>query len=181
MEKCIKRKYIYKGKLVNLVKDTVKTRGKRTIRELLLHKGSAVIIPLVDVKKKKIILIRQYRYAAGKSLYELPAGTKEKNESTLECAKREVEEETGYKAERIKKVTSFYPAPGVITEKMDLFIATGLRKSKQKLEFDEQITIKTVTLHAAVKMVETGRIIDGKTIIGILLLKELLGAGFRII
>ncbi|HRU40044.1 MAG TPA: NUDIX hydrolase [Candidatus Goldiibacteriota bacterium] len=116
-----KKELIYKGRVFSLYKKEIKIGKRRTIREIVEHPGSAVIIPVLDRKKPVIVLIRQYRYAAGKWLIELPAGTRDEGESSLACAKREIIEETGYKAARIRKIASFYPSAGMMTEKMDLF------------------------------------------------------------
>ncbi len=174
MEKRIKRKKIYSGRIVNLVRDTVKINKKTTIREVLVHPGSAVIIPVLNKKKKEIILIKQYRYAAGKYLYELPAGTLEPGEPPRKCALRELVEETGYKAGRLKKAAVIYPSPGIITETMHVFKAAGLKKSKAAPEFDENIKTFITTLPEAIKMIKKGKISDAKTIAGILLLKEII-------
>jgi len=143
------------------------------VREIVEHPGSAVIIPVLDEKKPVIVLIRQYRYAVGKWLIELPAGTKDKAESALACAKREIVEETGYKAAKIKKIASLFPSAGMMTEKMDLFLATGLSKAYAEADFDEQIKVFTATLDAALAMIRSGKIQDAKTIAGIYMLKDI--------
>ncbi len=140
---------------------------------MVVHPGSAVIIPVLSFKPLKIILIRQYRYAAGKVMIELPAGTREKNETAYACAVREIEEETGCKASRMKRIGTYYPAPGALTEVMGLFLAWNLTKTSQETDFDESIEPFAVTLKKAVKMVIGGKICDGKTSHGILLLDAL--------
>ncbi len=177
--KKISSKNIYKGKIINLKVDVIKINNKNFIREVIVHPGSVVIIPVLDIKKQKIITIKQFRYAIKKYIYELPAGTKEKNENPFQCAKRELEEETGYIAKKLIKITTIYPSPGIISEKMDIFIATGLKKSKQKQEADENIKIKIFTLKKLLNMVLKGIIVDGKTIAGILLLNELKNKFFK--
>ena len=169
----VSKKVIYKGKRIDLIRQEMMIRGRKSVREIIAHPGSAVIIPVLDVKKRTIILIDQYRYGAGKKMIEVPAGTRDGNEASLKCAKREIIEETGYRAARMKKVTSFLPSPGMMTEVMDLFIATGLKKYKADPDFDEQIEIFTTTLDKAVKMIFSGRIDDAKTIAGLLMLKEI--------
>lgn len=154
---------IYKGKILNLRVD--KWQGYK--REVVEHNGSVAIIPMLN--SKEIIMAKQYRYPIKKYTLELPAGTLEKNELPLKCAKRELEEETGYSAKTIKKIAEFYSAPGFCTEKMYLFIAKNLTKKKQMLEADEKIKIKKLKIHQALKFVKTGKIIDSKSIIGILL------------
>ncbi len=173
MKKIIKRKNIYKGKIINLNVDSLKINNKNFIREIIIHPGSVVIIPVLDIKKQKIIMIKQFRYAINKYIYELPAGTKEKNENSFNCAKRELEEETGYYPEKLKKLITIYPSPGIISEKMDIFLATSLKKKKQNLEQDENIKIKIFTLNKLINMIFKGKIVDGKTIVGILLLNKI--------
>lgn len=170
----VKRKEIYRGRLVYLVVDDIRLGKKKAIRELIIHPGSAVVVPVIDAKKRKIILIRQFRYAANRVLIELPAGTREHGESTLTCAKREIVEEAGYSASRFKKLATLYPAPGALTEKMDIYMATGLRKAKQDLDYDEQIKPFVTTIDKAIKLILSGRIIDGKTIAGIMLADKVL-------
>lgn len=148
-------------------------KGRKSVREVVLHRGSAAVIPVLSYKPLKIILIRQYRYAAGKIMTELPAGTMEKNETAHRCAAREMAEETGYKALRIKRIGTYYPAPGSLTEVTGIFLAQGLVKTTQKADCDECIETFAVTLKQAVKMVLTGKICDGKTAHGILLFDAL--------
>lgn len=171
-EKTIKRKLIYKGRRIDLIKSEIMINGRKSVREIIVHPGSAVMIPVLDVKRKTIILLRQYRYAAGRWMIELPAGTRDKGESALKCARREIIEETGYKAAAMKKIAEFMPSPGMMTEKMDLYIASGLSKAYLSPDFDEQITVFTTSLEKAVKMIFSGKIIDAKTIAGVLMLKE---------
>jgi len=172
-EKTIKKKTIYKGRRIDLIKSEIMINGRKSIREIIVHPGSAVMIPVLDVKKKTIILLRQYRYGAGKWMIELPAGTRDKGESALKCALREIVEETGYKAGSMKRLACFMPSPGMMTEKMDLFIASALTKAYLSPDFDEQIAVFTTSLDKAVKMVFSGKIIDAKTIAGVLMLKEI--------
>jgi ADP-ribose pyrophosphatase len=172
-EKTINSETLYKGRIISLAKDIVEVNGRKTTRELITHPGSAVIIPVLDTKNKKIILIKQFRYAAKTWMIELPAGTRKKQEPALKCAMREITEETGYTASTMKKVSEFMPSPGMMTEKMSLFIAAGLKKTKQALDFDEQITLKVTPLGLAIDMIFSGKIHDAKTIAGILMLEHI--------
>jgi ADP-ribose pyrophosphatase len=173
--KLLKKQLIYKGKRIDLIRSEILINGRKSIREIIVHPGSAVMIPVLDVKKKTILLLRQYRYGAGKWMIELPAGTRDKGESALKCALREIIEETGYAAGSMKKIAGFMPSPGMMTEKMDLYIASTLTKAYLSPDFDEQIAVFTTSLDKAVKMVFSGKIIDAKTIAGILMLKEIYG------
>ncbi|MCX7697882.1 MAG: NUDIX hydrolase [Candidatus Goldbacteria bacterium] len=167
-----KRKKIYDGRIIKLYKDTININNRTFIRDIIVHPGSVVLIPLLNKKTKEIILIKQFRYAIGKYIFELPAGTLEKNENPLSCARRELKEETGYIAKKIKKITEIYPSPGIMTEKMHIFIATDLIKSQQELDIDENISIKKIKLDEAIRMIKKGKITDAKTIVGLLLLKN---------
>ena len=141
-------------------------KNKVVTRELVIHPGAVVILPFVD--KKNILLIKQFRYASRGDLWEIPAGTREKNEKELICAKRELEEETGFKARRWKLLTRFYPAPGISNEIMTLYSAAELIQGTKNLDHDEWIEHRFFSLAEAIKMVRNGKICDGKTIAGIL-------------
>ncbi len=116
-----------------------------------------------------MILVRQYRHATGKELLELPAGTREEGEDPIDTAKRELEEETGYRAARIRRLADFYTAPGFTDELMHLYEATGLTPGEQRLDEDEFIEVVHVHRDDALEMIRDGRIEDAKTIIGLLM------------
>ena len=175
----IKRKKIYSGRIIKLYKDIIHIKNKNLIREVIDHPGSVVIIPLLNKKNNEIILIKQFRYAINKNIFELPAGTLKKNETPYACAKRELEEETGYKAKKIKKITEFYPSPGIMTEKMHLFVAYDLSQTTQKPDIDEKIKVVKLKLKDALKMIFKGKIKDAKTIAGLLILKSYLRASIK--
>ncbi|MGH7197464.1 MAG: NUDIX hydrolase [Candidatus Omnitrophota bacterium] len=160
---------LYRGFNFQLFKDRFvldAARHKVVTRELVDHPGAVVILPFVD--KKRILLLRQFRYAAKGDLWEIPAGTLEKGEQTLGCAKREIEEETGFRARRWKFLTRFFPAPGISNEMMTLYKAEGLVPGNKNLDHDEWIEHETVSLAKARRMIRTGEIRDAKTIIGVL-------------
>jgi ADP-ribose pyrophosphatase len=169
----ISKKVIYKGRRIDLIRSEILINNRKSVREIIVHPGSSVMIPVLDIPGKKIILLKQYRYGAGKWMIELPAGTRDKNEPALKCASREIIEETGFKAGSMKRLTGFMPSPGMMTEKMDLFLASRLEKDRVSPDFDEQISIFTTTLDKAVKMILSGKIEDAKTIAGLLILKEI--------
>ena len=158
-------KLIYKARLFELKK--VKTRranGHEFVHDVIFHGGAAVIVPMLN--PKEFVLIRQYRTAAEKVIWEFPAGTLEKGESPIHCAKREIIEETGYAAKRWAKLGTFFPAPGISTELMHLFLARDLVKKEASLDQDEFIQTKVVSFKNLKKMILNGTIVDAKTIIG---------------
>ncbi len=158
-------KLIYKARLFDLKK--VKTRranGHEFIHDVLFHPGAAVIVPMLT--PRDFVLIRQYRTAVDKVIWEFPAGTLEKGESPINCAKREVIEETGYRAKQWKKLGTFYPAPGISTELMHLYLATNLVSQSMSLDQDEFIQKRIVSAKQLEKMILKGTIVDAKTIIG---------------
>jgi ADP-ribose pyrophosphatase len=169
--KTLKSEKRYSGTVFNLIVDEVEyISGNRGVREVAEHPGGAVVVPLLD--DGTILLVHQYRYPLKKELLELPAGKLDPGEDPQVCAARELEEETGYTAGSLKKLTAIYTTPGFCNEQLHIFLATGLKKSShgQQLEEGESdLTIRQLPFEEAVKMVEQGDIVDGKTICGILL------------
>ena len=166
--KRVRSKIIYRGRVATLSLDTFrKPSGDSYIRETIQHPPSVVILPILD--DGRLALIRQFRHAVNGIIYEIPAGTCEANEPALACAKRELAEEAGYSAFRWKRVCEFYPAPGISTERMALFVATALKKLKKAvpMDKDEQITVHPTPARRALQMVRRNEIVDAKSIIGI--------------
>ncbi len=171
-EETIGSQTIYSGKILRLRRDTVKIRdGKVAIREIVEHGGAVGIVAFTD--RGKIILVKQFRKATNKLLLEIPAGTLERGEDPVQCASRELEEETGYVALEIKPILSFYLAPGYSTEIMHIFCASNLRKTRQRLEEDEEVELIEVELDEAISMVRRNEIEDAKTISSLLAIKFL--------
>lgn len=165
-----RRQLLYRGRVVRLTKDTIRWRDGRTFqREVIHHPKSVVLLPILP--DGRVVLIRQFRAAIERFIYEIPAGTTEPGEGVLACCRRELAEETGYAARRFTFVRRFFPAPGVSTEEMFLYRATGLTTLAHPpaKDQDELITPKLVTAVAAVRMVRRGVILDAKSILGILL------------
>lgn len=157
-----KMRYAYRGRLLRLQVAKVKLpSGLETTREIVVHPGAVAIIPLLD---DEILFTQQYRIAARKQLLEIPAGTLEPGETPLLCARRELIEETGYEAQRIRKLFSCYLAPGYSTEKIHFFLATRLVRKSAKQAEDEAITVRAMRLHQGLRAIEAGRIQDAKTI-----------------
>jgi len=146
--------------------------GKENSRDIIRHNGSVVILAIDNSKNKKdpwIVMERQYRHAANRFLWELPAGKLEQGEDALLGAQRELEEETGYRAKRWKPLVEYFPSPGFLGESMKIFLAEGLLAGDAHPEDDEQIEFRLVKLSEVVKLIEKGAILDGKTLTGVLL------------
>lgn len=158
---------IYSGKVFDIRVDRVREGDVEYDRDIVVHGGSAVILPVFS--DGTAALVRQYRHAAGEMLLELAAGTLESGEDPLDGARRELEEEIGVRAEIIEKLAEFYVSPGFLTEKMHVFLATGLTEVGQKLEEDEILSIERYSFPAMLEMVGRGEIRDAKSIVGILL------------
>lgn len=131
-------------------------------RELVVHPGAVTIVPVLD--RQTVVMIRNYRFSVGAELLELPAGTLEPPEPPEACAARELEEETGYRAERLEPLCRFYTTPGFTNEHMHVFVATGLVKTRQQLDKTEQIRVETLPLTEALAATVDGRVLDAKTI-----------------
>ncbi|MGH9721170.1 MAG: NUDIX hydrolase [Bryobacteraceae bacterium] len=142
-------------------------RGYEIRRSIVRHGGSSVVLA-VD-SRKRILLVRQYRLPAGKALWELPAGRLDPGEKPLTAARRELAEETGYRARHWKKLVSYYASPGFVAEKMNLFLATGLTDGVAQPMDDEKITVRWWGSVELDRAIASGKIEDGKTIIGYLL------------
>lgn len=167
--KLIDSKAIFKGYRVTLFKDRFtlhRAPGKIVTREHVDHPGAVAVVPRFS--KNKLLLIRQFRYSAKGDLWEIPAGTLELGEKPLTCAKRELEEETGYKAKKWRYLSRFYLAPGMSNEVMTLYEASDLVPGKLHLDHDEWIQTRAVSSSQALDMVRRGLVRDSKSILGIL-------------
>lgn len=175
-EKLFRRRVIYNGKVVKFSADVIKLPdSKEAIREYLELPGAVAILPLLP--DGKIILVRQYRYPVKKTTYEIPAGKLDNSkENLISCAQRELREETGFAAGKIKKIFSYYPTPAFGTEMVHIFVAKDLRFcrriSKDKKDKDEFIEIKILPFRIAMKWIESQKIMDSKTIIALLLFEK---------
>ena len=164
---------IYKGKIFDVIESEILHDDLKYKREIVVHKGSAVMVPVFD--DGTVALVRQYRYAAEKFLLEIPAGTLNKDEDPEKAALRELEEEIGVRAERIEKLIEFYVSPGFLTEKMHLYLVTELSDSSQNLDEDEILTIERYSFADAFDLIRSGEIQDAKTIIGLTMAGARLG------
>ena len=162
----------FEGKLISVRVDTVELPGQRYAkREIVEHKGSVAIVAFTD--EDELILVKQYRLAVGKNLLELPAGLIEPGEGPKDAAHRELKEETGFEAEKMKFVTEIYTSPGFTDERIHLFYAKKLKAGDQALDDSEDVELVKLPLKEALRLVKLGEITDAKTIIGILNAKEL--------
>jgi ADP-ribose pyrophosphatase len=160
-------KEIFRGRVFDITVDTIREGDKTYQREIVHHPGSAVIVPIFD--DGTIALVRQYRHPAVRYLLEVPAGTLKRGEVPEEGAARELEEELGFVAGRLQKLSEFFVSPGFCEEKMWIYLATELTETKQQLEEDEILEVSRVPFFQALGMITTGEIEDAKTIIGVML------------
>jgi ADP-ribose pyrophosphatase len=157
---------IYTGKVVTLNVDTVQLPNGVTIDlETIRHPGAAAVVPIKD--DGTVVLIRQFRHAAGGFIYEIPAGKLSPGEDPLHCAARELEEEVGYRAASFELLSSIFTAPGFADEVIHVYKATGLIQGRQQLDHDEVLEIVEMPLTAAMEKIVDGTIRDGKTIVGL--------------
>ena len=158
-----------------VVREFQKTSEGLRPREIVRHPGAVVVLPLLD--DGRVCLIRNYRISVNQTLIELPAGTLEPGEEPIQNAERELIEETGYRAARLRKLHAFYLSPGILDERMHLFLATGLTAGETAREAGEDIDNLVVPWDEALEMAVDGRIQDAKSIVGLLLVDRLLKAG----
>ena len=166
----------YEGPLFRVYTDKILENGRELTRDVIRHNGSVVILAVDDAKSKRdpmIVMERQYRHAAREFLLEVPAGKMEEGEDALAAAKRELLEETGFKAKRWRKMIRYFASPGFLGEFMQVFLAEGLTLGDAQPEYDEQIEIEMMPLSKLLKMMDEGKIHDGKTLISVMLYTRL--------
>ncbi len=172
--KVLSSKVAYKGPVFSVTTDQVREpSGIQVRRDVVRHQGSVVVMAVDDTHSEpRVLLARQYRYAAGRFLWELPAGRIDDGEEALGGAKRELQEETGYSASHWKRVLFFYASPGFLDESMAVYMARGLQRGTARPEEDEVISKRMYPVSQAARMVGKGVIQDAKTISGILWLER---------
>ena len=166
----------YDGPLFRVYSDQIVENGRELTRDVVRHNGSVVILAVDDAKSKRdpmIVMERQYRHAAKEFLLEVPAGKMEEGEDALAGAKRELLEETGFKAKRWRKMVRYFASPGFLGEFMQVFLAEGLTLGDAQPEYDEQIEIEMMPLSKVLSMIDEGKIHDGKTLISVMLYARL--------
>ncbi len=155
----------FKNKLFTVSVDhAVDPDGFEIKRAIVHHRGSAVMMPVDD--RKRVLFVRQYRLPAKRFLWELPAGSVDPGEKPLQTAKRELKEETGYHAKNWKKLVTFFPSPGFLTEQMSIFLATGLTAGQATPMDDERITTRWFTAKEIEAAIDAGDIVDAKSMLG---------------
>lgn len=169
----------FEGPLFRVMREhIIEPNGREAHRDIIRHNGSVVILAVDAGKKKKdpwIVIERQYRHAAGEYLWELPAGKLDYGETAVEGAKRELAEETGYKAKKWSPLVEYFASPGFLGESMKVFLAEGLLAGDAHPEEDEVIDFRLVKLSEILDKIDKGKIIDGKTLTTILLYARRLG------
>ena len=162
---------IYNGRVVRLDVDRiVEPSGMEVEREIVRHPGAAVLLPVTS--DGRVILIRQFRYAAGETLLEVPAGTIDPGETPEETAGRELLEETGYHSRRLEKLAEFFPSPGILAERMHLFLATELEKREASPDADESLQIVELAWERALALEPGTDVRDAKTIVALSFLRR---------
>jgi len=163
----IERRSILQGRVFEIGVDRVVLPNGLEVRlEILRHPGAAAVVPLTDAGE--VLLLRQYRYAAGELLWEIPAGTLEPGEAPERCARRELEEEAGVRASELIDLGPMVPVPGYSTERIWLYAARGLQATQQRLERDELVTeVRTTPIEEALRWLVDGTIVDAKTAVAL--------------
>jgi ADP-ribose pyrophosphatase len=168
----VRSERVYTGRIINLDRDTVRfPDGSVGELEMIRHPGASAIVPFLSDPAggdPQLLLIKQYRYAAEEYLYEIPAGRLDPGEAPLACAARELREETGCTAARMEFLFTMYTTPGFTDEKIHVFMAGGLERGETAHEADEFMSVETVTLSHALRLIQEGSIKDAKTALAIL-------------
>lgn len=169
--KVISSEEVYRGRAVSLRREEVLLpSGKKIYRECVVHQGASAILPIKE--DGKITFVKQYRHPIGECILEIPAGTLRPGEDPESCARRELEEETGYKPGELIHLLTIYPAPGYSSERLHIYLARGLVKGSQNLEVDEDISTLDLSLEEALEAIRKGEIKDAKTITSILYYRD---------
>ena len=156
---------VFKGKVFDVRVDELRD-GERTYRQdVVVHRGSFAIV--AETSPGRVVLVRQYRHATGRDLWEIPAGKSEGGEGPEAGARRELEEETGFRAQRMERICSVYPSPGICDELLHIFYATGLQPGEQSLDEDESIEVREFSLEDALDLQASGQSADMKTLLAL--------------
>lgn len=173
LEKKISDEILYHGRIFDVHRlRVILPDGKESDRDIITHSGGAAVVALTD--DNQLVMVRQYRIAVGKELTEIPAGKLETGEDPLLCAQRELEEESGYRAEKWFHLNSSYPSPGYTSEKLHLYLARELSKTKAHPDEGEFLEAVLTPIDEVIDLIRSGDITDAKTIIAVLLAAEVL-------
>lgn len=174
----LESKVVYHGPLFRVTSDRVREpNGKEAHRDVVRHNGSVVVLAVDRSKSKKdplILIERQFRHAAQKYLYEVPAGKMDDGEDHLEAAQRELREETGYRAKKWTKLVRYFASPGFLGEWMQVFLAEDLKPGEAQPEEDEHFELQMVPLSELLRLIDDGKIRDGKTLVSVMFYSRLL-------
>jgi ADP-ribose diphosphatase len=177
----ISSRRVYSGKVISVDVDSVRFPNDLVGElEMVRHPGASAVVPFLDPLDSpdpRILLIRQYRYAANGYVHEIPAGRLDPGETPEDCAARELREETGYSASDLIRLTTFYTTPGFTDEQIHLFAASGLTEGNSRVEADEVLDLAPVTLSRAMAMIASGELVDGKSMIGVLFAERFIRRG----
>ncbi|MEG3038859.1 MAG: NUDIX hydrolase [Erysipelotrichaceae bacterium] len=166
METKIKSELKFNGRIIQVYQDEVEVNHKQALRDVVIHPGGSAILV---VKDEQLLLVKQYRYVIGKALYEIPAGKLDAGELPIICAKRELEEETGYTCESLNEITKLYSSPGIFNEQITIFEAINIHKVDNPLAMDEDedISLHWFSIDEIKKMIINNEINDAKTLCAI--------------
>ncbi|GAB4353213.1 MAG: NUDIX hydrolase [Candidatus Abyssubacteria bacterium] len=168
-----KSEQIYSGRVVGLSRELiVLPNGREVTREVVQHPGAVAIVPMLS--SSEVVLLRQFRYPAKTTLWEVPAGTLEPSEGPRACAHRELIEETGYRAGKMEPMGGFFTSPGFCNEFLHMFVATDLVLCESDPDQDERLEVHTLSLDEALRKIETGEIVDAKTLVGLLMVDRMM-------
>ncbi len=169
--KVLKKTLLHQARVFRLIREKITLPNGTTVDlDIVRHPGAAAIVALQD--SNSLIMVRQYRHAVGGCIWEIPAGTLDPGETPLECAKRELIEETGYSGSQWEELGAIIPVPGYSDEKITIYLAADLQPARQDLDADEVIDVREIPLEKAFEMIEKGKIIDSKTISSLFLAKK---------
>ncbi|MCX8028847.1 MAG: NUDIX hydrolase [Brevinematales bacterium] len=167
----IDSRLIYKGKSFSLYSDRIEYNGKEMTKDVVMYPEAVAILPMIE--KHKFVLIKQYRYPVKEELLEVPAGKMEVNESVVEAAVRELEEETGYRARKVRKIYEYYPAVGYSSERIHVVVAEDLIETRKNLDEDEFTEVVILDYEQIMNMIRDNTIKDAKTILSFTILDKL--------
>jgi ADP-ribose pyrophosphatase len=163
---CNRSRLVKKGRVFTFFSENISLpNGVSIDMEIIRHPGAAAVVPLLE--NQRVLLLQQYRYAVDSYIWEIPAGTLEKGENPMQCARRELVEEAGYAGSRFEKLVELTPLPAYSDERIHIYLATGLVPAKQHLEADELLSVHPMDLRQALALIGEGNIQDAKTIVGL--------------